>query len=68
MKFEFKAREDFEAEHTIKYVSIQNRTATPKSGFRFDRHNYQDAFLTPGISPFEAISRNWMRLIPNRRM
>ena len=29
---------------------------------------YQLAFVTPGISPFEAISRNWIRLMPNRRM
>ena len=29
---------------------------------------YQLAFVTPGIRPFEAISRNWIRLIPNRRM
>lgn len=29
---------------------------------------YQLAFLTPGIRPLEAISRNWIRLIPNRRM
>jgi hypothetical protein len=27
--------------------------------------DYQLAFLTPGIKPFEAISRNWIRLIPN---
>ncbi len=26
---------------------------------------YQLAFFTPGISPFEAISRNWIRLMPN---
>lgn len=26
---------------------------------------YQLAFFTPGIRPFEAISRNWIRLIPN---
>ena len=31
-------------------------------------NNYQLAFVTPGISPFEAISRNWIRLMPNRRM
>ena len=29
---------------------------------------YQLAFLTPGIRPFDAISRNWIRLIPNWRM
>ena len=29
---------------------------------------YQLAFVTPGIRPFEAISRNWIRLMPNRRM
>ena len=29
---------------------------------------YQLAFVTPGISPLEAISRNWIRLMPNRRM
>ena len=26
---------------------------------------YQLAFFTPGIRPFEAISRNWIRLMPN---
>lgn len=26
---------------------------------------YQLAFFTPGISPAEAISLNWIRLIPN---
>ena len=26
---------------------------------------YQLAFLTPGIRPAEAISRNWIRLMPN---
>ncbi len=30
--------------------------------------NYQLAFVTPGIRPFEAISRNWIRLMPNSRM
>ena len=30
--------------------------------------DYQLAFVTPGIKPCEAISRNWIRLIPNRRM
>lgn len=30
--------------------------------------NYQLAFVTPGIRPLEAISRNWIRLMPNRRM
>ena len=29
---------------------------------------YQLAFFTPGINPAEAISRNWIRLIPNRRI
>jgi len=29
---------------------------------------YQLAFLTPGIKPLEAISRNWIREIPNKRM
>ena len=29
---------------------------------------YQLALVTPGISPLEAISRNWIRLMPNRRM
>ncbi len=29
---------------------------------------YQLAFVTPGIRPLEAISRNWIRLMPNRRM
>ena len=29
---------------------------------------YQLAFFTPGIRPFEAISRNWIRLMPNRRI
>ncbi len=29
---------------------------------------YQLAFLTPGIRPCEAISRNWIRLMPNWRM
>ena len=32
------------------------------------RSYYQLAFVTPGIRPFEAISRNWIRLMPNRRM
>ena len=32
------------------------------------RKYYQLAFFTPGIRPFEAISRNWIRLMPNRRM
>ena len=27
--------------------------------------DYQLAFLTPGIRPAEAISRNWIRLMPN---
>lgn len=26
---------------------------------------YQLAFLTPGMKPFDAISRNWIRLTPN---
>lgn len=26
---------------------------------------YQLALVTPGISPFDAISRNWIRLRPN---
>lgn len=26
---------------------------------------YQLAFFTPGMRPFEAISRNWIRLMPN---
>ena len=30
--------------------------------------DYQLAFVTPGIRPLEAISRNWIRLMPNRRM
>ena len=30
--------------------------------------NYQDAFLIPGISPFDASSRKHRRQIPNRRM
>ena len=30
--------------------------------------NYQLAFVTPGIRPFEAISRNWIRLMPNSRI
>gem|GEM_PF-3990573 len=30
--------------------------------------SYQLAFFTPGIRPLLAISRNWMRLIPNIRM
>lgn len=30
--------------------------------------DYQLAFFTPGIKPLEAISRNWIRLIPNWRM
>ena len=30
--------------------------------------DYQLAFFTPGISPCEAISRNWIRLMPKRRM
>ena len=29
---------------------------------------YQLAFLTPGMSPADAISRNWIRLRPNWRM
>lgn len=29
---------------------------------------YQLALVTPGIRPLEAISRNWIRLMPNRRM
>ena len=29
---------------------------------------YHDAFFTPGIKPFDAISRNWIRLKPNWRM
>ena len=29
---------------------------------------YQLAFFTPGIRPAEAISRNWIRLIPNWRI
>lgn len=29
---------------------------------------YQLAFFTPGIRPAEAISRNWIRLMPNRRI
>lgn len=39
-------------------------------GHRDSRHPkyYQLAFFTPGIRPFEAISRNWIRLMPNRRM
>lgn len=39
-------------------------------GYRDSRHPkyYQLAFFTPGIRPFEAISRNWIRLMPNRRM
>lgn len=32
------------------------------------RKYYQLAFVTPGIKPFEAISRNWIRLMPNRRI
>ena len=31
-------------------------------------NDYQLAFFTPGIRPFEAISRNWIRLIPNWRI
>ena len=30
-----------------------------------DNWDYQLAFLTPGIRPAEAISRNWIRLMPN---
>ncbi len=29
---------------------------------------YQLAFFTPGMRPFEAISRNWIRLMPNCRI
>ena len=29
---------------------------------------YQLAFFTPGIRPLDAISRNWIRLIPNWRI
>ncbi len=47
------------------------RTAntSPKRGFAGERkktgNDYQLAFLTPGIRPFDAISRNWIRLMPN---
>ena len=37
-------------------------------GINSPENNYQLAFVTPGIRPFEAISRNWIRLMPNRRM
>ena len=33
-----------------------------------ERFCYQLALVTPGIKPLEAISRNWIRLMPNRRM
>ena len=43
-----------------------------KEGVFFGTHllenlvtDYQLAFLTPGIRPAEAISRNWIRLMPN---
>jgi hypothetical protein len=29
-----------------------------------DDHNYQEDFVTPGMSPFEASSRKQMRQIP----
>jgi hypothetical protein len=29
---------------------------------------YQLAFFTPGINPADAISRNWIREMPNWRM
>ena len=40
----------------------------PRSGGRDRQEHYQLAFLTPGIRPFDAISRNWIRLMPNWRM
>ncbi len=36
-----------------------------RSGGRDRQEHYQLAFLTPGIRPFDAISRNWIRLMPN---
>ncbi len=40
-------------------------TITKKGTFQSLLFVYQLAFLTPGISPFEAISRNWILDIPN---
>ncbi len=34
----------------------------------FGANDYQEAFFTPGMRPAEAISRNWIREMPNWRM
>ena len=47
---------------------VPEMPALPDNGLPELTLGYQEAFFTPGISPFEAISRNWIRLIPNWRI
>ena len=56
-----------------KVQNLPARTIFKKEGVFLTKHTllnnkvtfYQLAFLTPGIRPAEAISRNWIRLMPN---
>ena len=50
------------------FENVEKRPTRARSGHVGPIAIYQLAFFTPGIRPFEAISRNWIRLMPNRRM
>ena len=56
--------------HTFRTFGTRYRKTGSRNHARFPLPGrcYQLAFVTPGISPFEAISRNWIRLMPNRRI
>ena len=62
----FGIRKVAEASTTNNPLNIHlTRSTHPSRGLFRGGLYYQLAFLTPGIKPFEAISRNWIRLIPN---
>lgn len=58
---------DFEPERTQVREDSKFQKAAEKTKFQ-GFFPYQEAFLTPGINPALAISRNWIRERPNRRI
>ena len=53
---------------TVNFECVRRRGLRIHSLLPLRRTYYQLAFVTPGIRPLEAISRNWIRLMPNRRI
>ena len=53
---------------TVNFECVRRRGLRIHSLLPLRRTYYQLAFVTPGIKPLEAISRNWIRLMPNRRI